>query len=425
MRHGIGLFALVFGCIIISVAARYGFKTSDNEVDGYIWAAIYGGVTLAGLCGHMIGVRLWRYGMHKLSLSIFAVSLFVLLISLSNSLGAMAGRMNETVAARLHTAETIRNARDSLKGDEAELKRLRDQNLKPAEWTEVEAANTKANAATEARKLACAAGGTTACYRKQTAEDAALKAQGEVSGRKATAERIAKLEASIEAHKKTITEAGPELEANSQGNALARLFALPEGDAAKLSTYQNLAMAFGIELLIALALILYEVMREHELERMPKPEAPQAPRTIAEPMEAIEAITNPVKLIEHVSEEEQEEPVDPLNRLAAPVIEDGPKAFPVPPRPRLIASRPDPVGNVVEIMAEILEPGRGKVKFTDVFAAYAETCEAHGKRPISANEFPAALADLCKRLGIEIENNAKGVFLLKVRLKKSEKSANA
>ena len=48
-------------------------------------------------------------------------------------------------------------------------------------------------------------------------------------------------------------KAGPVLEANSQGNALARLFALPEGDAARLSTYQNLAMAIGIEILIVLS----------------------------------------------------------------------------------------------------------------------------------------------------------------------------
>ncbi len=74
------------------------------------------------------------------------------------------------------------------------------------------------------------------------------------------------------------------------------------------------------------------------------------------------------------------------------------------------------MGSVAVIMAEIMEPGRGKVEIADVFAAYAEACEAAGKRPIPANEFPAAIAELCKRLGIEIEDNEKGVFLLKVRL---------
>ena len=67
-------------------------------------------------------------------------------------------------------------------------------------------------------------------------------------------------------------------------------------------------------------------------------------------------------------------------------------------------------------MADILEPGRGKVEIADVFAAYAEACEASGKRPVPANEFPAALAELCQSLGIEIEDNGKGVFLLKVKL---------
>ena len=98
------------------------------------------------------------------------------------------------------------------------------------------------------------------------------------------------------------------------------------------------------------------------------------------------------------------------------------KPFLRQPKPRLIASRPDPVGNVAVIMADILEPGRGKVEIADVFAAYAEACEASGKRPIPANEFPAAIAALCQRMGIEIEDNAKGVFLLKVRLKKGNEN---
>ena len=103
-----------------------------------------------------------------------------------------------------------------------------------------------------------------------------------------------------------------------------------------------------------------------------------------------------------------------------PPIGGTPKAFPAPARPRLIASRPDPVGSVAVIMADILEPGRGKVEIADVFVAYAEACAANGKRPIPANEFPAAIAELCQRLGIEIEDNEKGVFLLRVKLSKKQ-----
>jgi hypothetical protein len=73
----------------------------------------------------------------------------------------------------------------------------------------------------------------------------------------------------------------------------------------------------------------------------------------------------------------------------------------------------------VEIMAEIMEPGRGKVEIADVFEAYAAACERSGKRPIPASDFPEALADLCKQLNIQIEATDKGVFLLKVRISRA------
>ena len=48
MRHCVGLFGLVSSVIIIAVAARYGFKISDNDLDGYIWAFIYALITFGG-----------------------------------------------------------------------------------------------------------------------------------------------------------------------------------------------------------------------------------------------------------------------------------------------------------------------------------------------------------------------------------------
>ena len=66
-----------------------------------------------------------------------------------------------------------------------------------------------------------------------------------------------------------IEKAGPVLEANSQGSALARLFGLPDTKAATLSTYQNLAMAVVIEFLIAISLVASEVIGQPE--RVPAP----------------------------------------------------------------------------------------------------------------------------------------------------------
>jgi hypothetical protein len=258
----------------------------------------------------------------------------------------------------------------------------------------VSAARAKATAATAAKEAECQRRAQR-CRDKETIEAATLAALETTTKNKAATDRAAKLDSDISALREKIEKAGPVLEANSQGNALARLFNLPDANAATLSTYQNLAMAMVIELLIVVSLVAGEVLDHHEAKPAPPERGGVEPRT---------------PLTSHVE--------------AAPVIEalscdETPKAFPAPPRPRLIASRHDPMGSVIEIMAEIMEPGRGKVEIAELFAAYADACEAHGKRPIPANEFPAAIAALCERLGVQIEDTEDGVFLLKVRIKKT------
>jgi hypothetical protein len=68
-------------------------------------------------------------------------------------------------------------------------------------------------------------------------------------------------------------------------------------------------------------------------------------------------------------------------------------------------------------------PSPPRRKIGEVFNAYSEACRAHGKRPISANEFSSALADLCERPGIKAEISDKGAYLLKVRLRKAAKAS--
>ena len=401
MRHCVGLFGLVSSVIIIAVAARYGFKISDNDLDGYIWAFIYALITFGVLGGHMVGVRLWRYGKNLLALGIFALSLFALAISLSNSLGAMASRMNTTQAAGVQTAETVRDTWLSLTRAEEERDALK---FEATEWSAAETAQAKAKAATAAKEAECSYVRGSKCHKKEEEEAKALVELETIRKNKTATERARALDAEIKALKEKIEKAGPVLEANSQGSALARLFALPEGDAAKLSTYQNLAIAIGIEILIVLSLIAYEVMSEHEKTTR----APEAASAAG---------------ITRVEVGKPEKTVEAAPVMVAIPFDEEPKAFLARPKPRLIASRADPLGSVALIMAEIMEPGRERVEIADVFAAYAEACEASGKRPIPSNEFSGAIAELCERIGIEIEDNDKGVFLLKVRLRKSGRKA--
>ena len=71
-------------------------------------------------------------------------------ISLSNSLGAMAGRGNEQQAARMRVADTVRDLGRGLESAEAERNRLK---FGPADEAAVNAARARAGAATTARVL--------------------------------------------------------------------------------------------------------------------------------------------------------------------------------------------------------------------------------------------------------------------------------
>ncbi len=102
-----------------------------------------------------------------------------------------------------------------------------------------------------------------------------------------------------------------------------------------------------------------------------------------------------------------------------------PNPCPAAPKPRLIASQPNPIGNVAQIMAGILVPGRGNVEIAALHTAYSKTCAAAGKRLITAGDFPAALASLCKTLNIRIEVTDTGVYLLKVKLLTAAAGAGA
>lgn len=420
MRHFVGLFGLLCSAIIIAVAARYGFKTSDSDFDGYIWAFIYGAITFAGLFGHMVAVRLWRqYRMRWLSAVVFVVCGLTLIISLSNSIGAMAGRANTTQAARAQTAETVRIARRDLERTQGERERMK---FNPADQSAVETARKKAEAAKAAKEAECNVRGQR-CRDKEAAEAAALADLETASSNKAATDHARELDAQIEKLTAKIAEK-PVLEANSQGSALARLFGLPDDKADRMSTYQNLGMGVVLELLVAFSLIIFELMGEHKLERPHAPAPIFAPEASAlpieiEPDEAI-AIAPPV-IAPAIEEREgpQEEPEAPTATIESEPEETTPRTFP-PRRPRLIASEVAPFGNVAEILGEALETSaRGKLELAPVFRAYSDACRTQGKRSVSQDRFVDDLTAFCRDTGIAMTGDDTGIYLRKVRLKRA------
>jgi hypothetical protein len=185
---------------------------------------------------------------------------------------------------------------------------------------------------------------------------------------------------------------------------------LNRGGDSTLSTYQNLAMALVIELLIVISLVASEVLEHHETKTPALEARPIAP-TLAPADQTTQAAPS-------------EKQAQPLMKAveAAPLLEPllhdkGSKVFPPLTKPRLIASTAGPVGSVAAIMAEIMEPGRGKVEFAEAYRAYVKLCRQRNKRPVAPEDYSSALNQLCDACGVKLQSSGEHVYLLRVRIK--------
>jgi hypothetical protein len=436
MRTLAKVFGYSGGIVVVAVAGQYACMTSDSAISGAIWAFLYGFIAVGGLFGPALATRVWRYNMAA-GAFIWAVALASLAIAIGNEVGAMAGRGSEQTAQRARVADTVSDARKALAIATAEREGLK---FTPADETAVQAAKAKASAATAARSAECAVRGPK-CRDRETAESWALANLAEVTARKAAADRAARLDAQIAGLREKIEEAGPVRETNSQGKALARLFGMDETEASKLITRQNTAMMIVVELLIVALILaageieknerpapapadLRPVSRREPEEGEPGEEARYAP---LEPAKEPPPLPAPARAVESPSQTGAPW-VYTVAEGAAETAEGtpAPRPFPVPAKPRLVASESAPVGSVVQIVRDLLEPGtvRSKVGVVDLYRAYAAACAAAGKRPVAPADFPAALAPICKACGIAVrDDGAVGIFLLRVRLNRPAREA--
>ena len=138
----------------------------------------------------------------------------------------------------------------------------------------VTAAKRAADTASDNRRAECGNGdpkqrGPNCRQREVDEKDAADKLAAATSAKVST-ERAGKLEASMTTIRQRLASAGPVVTVNVQGSALARLFRLPDTEADFAATVQQFGMAAIVELLIAFALIAWEMLRP-VLSRLPSP----------------------------------------------------------------------------------------------------------------------------------------------------------
>ena len=379
MRSAVGIFGVVCGLIVIGLVGRYGFKSTDIEADAWIMAFLFGAIAAGGLFGHAVAVRLWRTS-QAASIAVGIVSAVALLLNLSNSLGAIAGRADTATMERIAKNRSIRSA-------ESELKRLTDlRTAIPAflqtDADAISAAKRAADAATTAKERECGGGDPRQrgryCRDKEDAEKAAADA---LTAAKAATDRATKLEADAQKQRDRLAELGPLVTVNVQGSAIAKLFRLPDEEADFAATAQQFGVAVVVELIIVMFMIAWEVLGHA---------APLASR-----------------------------PEDVANKAAVASLEVSPPAtLALPPSPKLVAVNNEPrAGSIPRIMTAALEPAAGKrVELEEAFGAYAGACQSEGMRAVPPGLFVDPLRTFCKAAGIRIKDEGGHVYLMNVRL---------
>lgn len=278
MRNLVGGFGWLFGLGVVALVGRYGFISSDNPVNGAILAFLFAGLAAGGLFGHAVAVHIWR--IHKAwSVVLGLVCVAALVLNVSNSLGAIAGRDDKTIAERSKVKETRAD-------DRAELQRLvaeHDGLPKFVATTPeaVRAARDAVAAAERAQRAECQERGRN-CRTRETEEAAKRETLERVLTARGLTERAERLEAGIQRLRDRLDKGDVVRSTNPQGALLAKLFQLPDSEADLAATWQQFAMAIVVDLLIMACFIAFEVMG-WETRLAPKREAVEAAPAAALP----------------------------------------------------------------------------------------------------------------------------------------------
>ena len=402
MRSLIGLFGLICGAVVIWTVAQYGYASADDPAARWNTAFLFGVIAAGGLFGHAVAVRVGRVS-KPWAVMIVMVCGAALVINLSNSLAALAGRNSRSAAESANQSRAIRN-------DQAELGRLQKAldrlgAFNPTDQDAVDAAKRAADAATTAKERECGSGDPKQrgrfCRDKEDAERLATQALAKATADKALTDRSAKIEADMAPVRDRLRSAGPVVDTNMQGSALARLFRLPDSEAEFAATLQQFVLAGVVEALIVLSLVSFELLAPE------RQQSPRAPSRLARLWQALRSRPSEPK-------------PEPSTAIRVP---------PVEPRPRLVASSASdrPVGAIPKILTDALDSAEGeRVEMADAYRRYAQECAKDSKRPVTPEQFAEPLARFCKGAGIRTKTMPDGsAYLLDVRLARSDDKTRA
>src|SRR5215475_11270735 len=196
MRLLFGCLAVLLGAVSVLLATRYGYKGADTSVEGFISAVVFGSIALCACLFDAAAVRLWFMRHHAGSVIIGMIAAAALIVTFTNSLGAIASRADST------QAERVRAKADQAE-DRAELARITGERgalkFTPTTDDAVKAARDTAATAERIRVAECGNGDPRQrgpnCRQRETEEQGKRDALASAFASNAMTERAAQLDA--------------------------------------------------------------------------------------------------------------------------------------------------------------------------------------------------------------------------------------
>ena len=380
MRPLFGCLAGLLCAVSVALAARYGYKGADTVIDGAISGVVFGLIALCACLFDAAAVRLWFMKHHIGAVVIGLIAAAALIVTVTNSLGAIAGRADTTQAERAR-------AKDEVAADRAELVRIVQERtalgqFPPATDETVTAARAAVTAAEQARVAECEKRGPR-CREREKEEEGKRDSLAVVLANKALTVRAAELDADAKAIRARIAKAPPVQHANPLGASLELLIG---AGAAALTAWQQAIVAAVFELCLVGVMVIYELLGHAKQPAQQRIAGVQSQKTLAG--------------------------ADPAKVLPPQEI----KPSPSPALRKALTAKAN--GSVKSFVRDHVIPADGEqVEIKALMRDYRAWCAKENVTPLDASAFLDELEKLCRKLGIEIKvGDDQRVYCLNVKM---------
>src|SRR5262245_54494158 len=316
------------------------------------------------------------------SVAIGIIAAAALVVTFTNSLGAIAARGDTTQAER-------RKAKTDSAADLADLKRITRERealvFTPTTPEAIQAARDAVKSAEEIRQRECGSGDPKQrgpnCRQRETEDQTKRDALAAVLANKALTDRAAKLDQDAETVRAKLGKAPPVEKANPLGETLELLLGAA---AAALTAWQQAVVAGVFELCLVGVMVIFELLGQ----------------------EAGSRVTSHDKANPHDRHSNRE----PIRAQAV--------VKPSASSPGRSRSAPAPaLASVKAFIAERVSPADGeRVEMKTLVQEYRAWCAGKGSGAIDLESFLEEVESVCRKVGIEIVNDAQRVFCLNVKI---------